>query len=160
MDDWIISDELNLRVSHVLGGMAASAMVVGGVIPYGMCNQMFIVYTKERYFLSFSFSSCQSKEKVFKIQSIKKKEQKKSPHFINKIVFFLQSPAIPPDKTNTGCRRFLTARVSHASDCKHFAYFILVSLFISMFFISFAFSSKPYHVPDINPFAFRHKNAN
>lgn len=34
MDDWIIIDELNLRVSHVLGGMAASAMVVGGVIPY------------------------------------------------------------------------------------------------------------------------------
>ncbi|XP_055300297.1 solute carrier family 66 member 2 isoform X1 [Sitodiplosis mosellana] len=34
MDDWIISDELNLRVSHILGGAAASAMVVGGVIPY------------------------------------------------------------------------------------------------------------------------------
>lgn len=34
MDDWIISDELNLRVSHIVGGAAAAAMVVGGVIPY------------------------------------------------------------------------------------------------------------------------------
>lgn len=32
--DWIISDELNLTVGHVLRGAAASAMVVGGVIPY------------------------------------------------------------------------------------------------------------------------------
>lgn len=34
MDDWIISDELNLRVSHLVSGAAASAMVIGGVIPY------------------------------------------------------------------------------------------------------------------------------
>lgn len=32
--DWIINDELNITVGHVLGGAAASAMVVGGVIPY------------------------------------------------------------------------------------------------------------------------------
>jgi len=32
--DWIINDELNLTVGHVLGWVAASAMVIGGVIPY------------------------------------------------------------------------------------------------------------------------------
>lgn len=34
MDEWIISDELNLRVSHIVSGLAASAMVIGGVVPY------------------------------------------------------------------------------------------------------------------------------
>lgn len=32
--DWVINDELNLTVGTVLGWAAASAMVVGGVIPY------------------------------------------------------------------------------------------------------------------------------
>ncbi|KAM8716904.1 hypothetical protein ACLKA7_003729 [Drosophila subpalustris] len=32
--DWIISDELGLTVGHVVGWAAASAMVIGGVIPY------------------------------------------------------------------------------------------------------------------------------
>ncbi|KAL5278844.1 PQLC1 family protein [Megaselia abdita] len=32
--DWIINDELGLTVGHLLGWAAASAMVVGGVIPY------------------------------------------------------------------------------------------------------------------------------
>ncbi|KAH8377991.1 hypothetical protein KR093_008445 [Drosophila rubida] len=32
--DWIISDELDIKVSHVVGWAAATAMVVGGVIPY------------------------------------------------------------------------------------------------------------------------------
>lgn len=32
--DWIINDELGLTVGHVVGWAAASAMVVGGVIPY------------------------------------------------------------------------------------------------------------------------------
>lgn len=32
--DWIINDELNLKVSHVAGWAAASAMVIGGVVPY------------------------------------------------------------------------------------------------------------------------------
>lgn len=34
MDEWIISDELNLSVSHIVRGALASAMVIGGVIPY------------------------------------------------------------------------------------------------------------------------------
>lgn len=32
--DWIINDELGLTVGHLVGGAAASAMVIGGVIPY------------------------------------------------------------------------------------------------------------------------------
>lgn len=32
--DWVINDELNLTVGHLLGWAAASAMVVGGVVPY------------------------------------------------------------------------------------------------------------------------------
>lgn len=32
--DWIINDELGLTVGHLLGGAAAGAMVIGGVIPY------------------------------------------------------------------------------------------------------------------------------
>ncbi|XP_055377317.1 solute carrier family 66 member 2 isoform X2 [Condylostylus longicornis] len=32
--DWIINDELGLTVRHLVGWAAASAMVVGGVIPY------------------------------------------------------------------------------------------------------------------------------
>lgn len=32
--DWIINDELGLTVGHVVGWAAASAMVIGGVIPY------------------------------------------------------------------------------------------------------------------------------
>lgn len=32
--DWIINDELGLTVGHLVGWAAASAMVVGGVIPY------------------------------------------------------------------------------------------------------------------------------
>lgn len=32
--DWIISDELGLTVGHVLTGAAATAMIIGGVIPY------------------------------------------------------------------------------------------------------------------------------
>lgn len=32
--DWVINDELNLKVSHLVGWAAASAMVVGGIIPY------------------------------------------------------------------------------------------------------------------------------
>uniref|UniRef100_A0A1A9WXS0 Uncharacterized protein n=1 Tax=Glossina brevipalpis TaxID=37001 RepID=A0A1A9WXS0_9MUSC len=32
--DWIISDEMGLTVGHVVGWAAASAMVIGGVIPY------------------------------------------------------------------------------------------------------------------------------
>lgn len=32
--DWVINDELNLTVGTVLGWAAASAMVIGGVIPY------------------------------------------------------------------------------------------------------------------------------
>ncbi|XP_055713788.1 solute carrier family 66 member 2 isoform X2 [Phlebotomus papatasi] len=32
--DWIINDELGLTLGHVVGWAAASAMVVGGVIPY------------------------------------------------------------------------------------------------------------------------------
>lgn len=34
MEDWIIIDELNLRVSHLVSGACASAMVIGGVVPY------------------------------------------------------------------------------------------------------------------------------
>ncbi|XP_011296577.3 solute carrier family 66 member 2 isoform X1 [Musca domestica] len=32
--DWIINDEMGLTVGHVVGWAAASAMVIGGVIPY------------------------------------------------------------------------------------------------------------------------------
>lgn len=32
--DWIINDELGLTVGHVVSGLAASAMVIGGVLPY------------------------------------------------------------------------------------------------------------------------------
>lgn len=32
--DWIINDELNLNVGHLVDWAAASAMVIGGVIPY------------------------------------------------------------------------------------------------------------------------------
>uniref|UniRef100_A0A6B2EFD2 Solute carrier family 66 member 2 n=1 Tax=Phlebotomus kandelakii TaxID=1109342 RepID=A0A6B2EFD2_9DIPT len=32
--DWIINDELGLTLGHVVGWAAASAMVIGGVIPY------------------------------------------------------------------------------------------------------------------------------
>lgn len=32
--DWVINDELNLKVSHVVGWAAAAAMVIGGIVPY------------------------------------------------------------------------------------------------------------------------------
>lgn len=32
--DWIINDEMGLTVGHLVGWAAASAMVIGGVIPY------------------------------------------------------------------------------------------------------------------------------
>lgn len=32
--DWIMRDELNFKIEHVIGWAAASAMVIGGVIPY------------------------------------------------------------------------------------------------------------------------------
>ncbi|XP_036328627.1 solute carrier family 66 member 2-like [Rhagoletis pomonella] len=32
--DWVIHDELGITVGHVARGAAASAMVIGGVIPY------------------------------------------------------------------------------------------------------------------------------
>lgn len=32
--DWIIHDELGLTVRHVVSYAAASAMVIGGIIPY------------------------------------------------------------------------------------------------------------------------------
>lgn len=32
--DWVIHDELGITVGTVVGWMAASAMVVGGVVPY------------------------------------------------------------------------------------------------------------------------------
>lgn len=32
--DWIISDEYKLTVGHVLGHLAASAMIGGGILPY------------------------------------------------------------------------------------------------------------------------------
>ncbi|XP_065162953.1 solute carrier family 66 member 2 isoform X2 [Atheta coriaria] len=32
--DWVISDELQLTVGHVVGWVSAGAMIVGGVIPY------------------------------------------------------------------------------------------------------------------------------
>lgn len=32
--DWIISDEYSLTVGNVLGHLAASAMIGGGVLPY------------------------------------------------------------------------------------------------------------------------------
>lgn len=32
--DWIISDEYKLTVGNVLGHLAATSMIVGGVLPY------------------------------------------------------------------------------------------------------------------------------
>lgn len=32
--DWILNDELGLTVGHVVGWTAATAMVIGGIIPY------------------------------------------------------------------------------------------------------------------------------
>lgn len=32
--DWIINDELGLTVGHLVSGAAATAMIIGGIIPY------------------------------------------------------------------------------------------------------------------------------
>lgn len=32
--DWIISDEYQLTVGHVLGHLAAFSMILGGILPY------------------------------------------------------------------------------------------------------------------------------